>query len=406
MCPMSESDLSHLLSVEQAVSILNALPVSPRLVDLELLSAEGCVLAQDLSSDRDYPPFDRSLMDGYAVRCADITTVPQSLRVAGQIAAGQVATKNVEPGQAVAIMTGAPLPPGADGVVPVEHTRPGLTPGTAEILQPARPGENIARKGHDCEHGKVILPRGTRLGPAQIGVAATVGATWVQIYARPRVAVLSTGDELVQFDQEPGPGRIRNANSVMIGTLLDRLGCEVHDLGIAPDQPNVIRASLEKMSDFDALFVSGGMSMGTHDYVPRLLIEMGVSLHVTKLRIRPGKPFIVGTRASSFVFGLPGNPVSAFVCTLRLASIILARLSGAATPALRRAVSTRPLPANGPREFYLPAIMSADCSAFEPLPWKGSADVFTLAKANALVIRPENAQAAAAGETHEYLEIP
>jgi molybdopterin molybdotransferase len=193
----------------------------------------------------------------------------------------------------------------------------------------------------------------------------------------------------------------------MLAALLARFGCDATDLGIARDQPELIREALQRGIGYDALVVSGGMSMGQYDYVPRMLLELGVDLRITKLRIKPGKPFVFGISTSppSFVFGLPGNPVSSFVCCMRLASRLLLRMGGAQV--LERRVTARlgsALAPNGIREFYQPAILRGDVA--EPLKWNGSADIYTLAKANAMIIRPENAAAVPAGERVELLEIP
>ncbi|HZN10914.1 MAG TPA: molybdopterin molybdotransferase MoeA, partial [Blastocatellia bacterium] len=243
------------------------------------------------------------------------------------------------------------------------------------------------------------------LGPAQLAAAASVGSAKVTVFARPRVGVLATGDELVPIDQVPGPAQIRNSNSLMLVSLLERLGCDVTDLGVVRDEPERVRDALGDGLRFDVLFVTGGMSMGAHDYVPRTLLDLGADLRITKLRIKPGKPFVFGVKGDRFVFGLPGNPVSGFVCTVRLAARLLARMRGAdPEPAWRSAVLQKPLPANGPREFYQPAVLHN--GQVTPLEWKGSADVYTLAAANGLLVRGESEPALPAGNTVRVLELP
>jgi molybdopterin molybdotransferase len=390
--------MGELITVQEAIQILDNTPVTPRIIRLALSTAIGLRLAEDIHSDRDYPPFDKAVMDGFAVRSADVAS-PTSLRIVETIPAGTTSQQELKSGQAAAIMTGAPLPAGADAVVPVEETS--RQRDRVQINTPARSGFAIARRGSDIEAGRLVLPRGIRLGPAQAAVAASVGASTVSVYARPRVAVLSTGDELIEIDQTPREAQIRNSNSVMMVALLEQLGCEVHNLGIVRDDPALIREALTRGLESDALFITGGMSMGERDYVPALLREMGLTLAITKLRIKPGKPFVFATQhkpaAIKYVFGLPGNPVSAYVCTLRLAARILSRLAGGPPdPPIYQLVLTEPLPANGTREFYQPAIQNG--SSVTPLSWNGSADIYTLAAANALIIRPENAPPAAAGE--------
>jgi len=401
----------ELISVTTAIEIIDGVHLTPKIARVDLRDAQGLRLAQDIRADRDYPPFDKSLMDGYAVRCAVVKTTPVDMPIVAEIAAGQRAARALGPGESMAIMTGAPLPEGADGVVPVEDALGDGQQklGNVRILRAEGAARFVAARGADCAAGTVVLQRGTKLEAAQLAVAASVGAATVDVFARPRVAVLSTGDELVQIDQTPGPAQIRNSNNIMLLSLLKRLGCEVTDLGIARDDRTIIRQAIERGLAFDALFVSGGMSMGEYDFVPRVLIELGVDLKITKLRIKPGKPFVFGMKpannGSRFVFGLPGNPVSSFVCALRLCSRLLLRMSGATT--LDRWLSAAlesPLKPNGSREFYQPAILNG--ATVEPLKWKGSADIYTLAQANCLIVRPERAPAIAAGAMVSVLEIP
>jgi molybdopterin molybdotransferase len=334
------------------------------------------------------------------------------------------------------------------------------------LLRAASPGRYIARRGAEVAGGQVVLERGATLGPAGLAVAASVGADRLSVYAPPRVGVLATGDELVAISASPEAAQIRNSNSPMLVALLKRLGCSVSDLGVVRDDPRLIRdAVADALARFNVLFITGGMSMGTHDHVPRTLIDLGVEPRITKLRIKPGKPFVFGVKEGSafgvqgsagekgagamgggpaedamptgqsraadsslptasrqrptppttdhrplatayrYVFGLPGNPVSGFVCTLRLASRLIARLRGE-TPREKwiDASLSEALPANGPREFYQPVFLSGDGAA-RPLKWKGSADVFTLAAANGLLARAANEPALAGGQRVRVLEV-
>lgn len=434
---MPELDVSKLIGVHEAIAILDSVPVSPRVVRVSLAEALDRRLAQDVVADRDYPPFPKSLMDGYAVHGAELRgSGPVELRFAGEIPAGSLPQRPLGVGEAAAIMTGAPMPPGADAVVPVEETeRAGPA---VRIRRPDNYSRYVAARGSDCQAGRVVLQRGMMIGPAQIAVAATVGAASLEVFEPPRVAVLGTGDELVAHDGEPPQGaQIRNSNSPMLVALLVRLGCRVTDLGAVRDEPGLIRDKLvEGLSAFDALFVAGGMSMGTHDHVPRLLAELGVQIKISKLRIKPGKPFVFGMKrlegtearrriaeegpsvpsSDSFVFGLPGNPVSAFVCMVRLASRPLQRMAGAPKPVerwLTGRTESGLLP-NGPREFCQPALrivpagrssVQSSLPTIRPLPWKGSADLFTLAAANSLIVRGENEPAVPEGTLIRVLDI-
>jgi molybdopterin molybdotransferase len=398
---MSEADL---ITVDQAIAVIDAAPVAPRIVRMRLQEAQGLRLAKDILADRDYPPFDKSLMDGFAVRCADVKTTPVQLDVIGEIAAGQTADFSVGPKQTAAIMTGAPLPPGADGVIPVEETQR-ISPSSVRILQADDPSRFVTHRGADCAAGTAVLRRGMKLQSAQLATAASFGAADVDVFAKPQAAVLSTGDELVAIDAMPGASQIRNSNNIMLVSLLRKLGCDVTDLGTARDEVQAIRKAIERGLQFDALFVTGGMSMGEYDFVPKVLLELGVELKITKLRIKPGKPFVFGQKEKSFVFGLPGNPVSGFVCALRLCARLLARMSGGvAEQNWIFAKLESPLEKNGSREFYQPAIWRDQ--SVQPLKWKGSADIYTLAQANCLILRGENERAMSTGEMVKLLEIP
>jgi molybdopterin molybdotransferase len=406
---MSEPDVSNLLTVAQAIAIIDSVHVAQSIERLSISEALGLFLAQDLVADRDYPPFDKSLMDGYAVRAADVAATPVELQLVGEVAAGGESSRMLGVGETMAIMTGAPLPAGADGVVPIEDTS--RVGDVIRIERAERPGRFIARRGADMHQGEIVLRRGVKLEAAQLAVAATIGAHEVAVHPRVRVAVLSTGDEIVPIDATPRGAQIRNSNSPMLVALLKRMGCEVTDLGIARDDPDTIRAAIAQGQAYDVLFITGGMSMGAYDYVPQLLREMEYDLRITKLRIKPGKPFVFGLKTKgtgAFVFGLPGNPVSGFACTVRLASRLLLRLAGG-EPVERWlwARLTQALPANGPREFYQPAALtwSAEGLLVTPLAWKGSADLFTLAAADALLIRSENENAQPIGATVRIMEI-
>jgi molybdopterin molybdotransferase len=305
----------------------------------------------------------------------------------------------------MSIMTGAPLPAGADAVVPIEATHAVAGSNRVMIREAVAGGRFIARRGNDAGTGSVVLKLGSRIGAAQVAVAASIGAVDVPIFSPPSVAVLGTGDELVAPNQMPVGSQIRSCNNAMLMALLRRYPCGAVDLGIVRDEPGEIEEKIKLGLSHDILLVTGGMSMGERDFVPGILRELGGDLKITKLRIKPGKPFVFAEMpGGKFVFGLPGNPVSAFVCTVCLVSRLVMRMAGGpAGETVKVAPISQTVEANGPRAFYQPAIF--DGRLLLPLQWKGSADIFTLSRANCLLVRPENQAAQPAGATMEFVEL-
>jgi len=393
------------MTVAEATAIVDAVGLAPTTVEVPLGQSVGLCLAKDVRCDRDSPPFEKSLMDGYAVRRADLGRLPCELVLRGRIMAGQTAQRPLGAGETMAIMTGAPLPAGADTVVPVEQARLNEEFGKVRFDELPEVGRHVAGRGSEARAGSVVLQAGTRMGPAQIAVAAGVGAAELRVFAAPRVAVLSTGDELVPIEQTPAAAQIRATNNAMLATLLARWNCRAVDLGIVRDDPQAIERAISTGLEQDVLLVSGGMSVGERDYVPGILRKLGAEMRITKLRIKPGKPFVFAQMpAGKFVFGLPGNPVSAFVCTVCLVRRLLERLGGGGPQEHKRAaVAGCDLAANGPREFYQPAIVSG--RSIVPLAWKGSADIYTLARANALMVRGADDPPQPAGAMVEYLDV-
>ncbi len=342
-----------------------------------------CRLAKPVSMDIDSPPFDRALLDGFAVQSKDACAGAQ-LHIVGRHDAGGPANCRVAQGQCVAINTGAPLPPGADAVAMVEYTNP--IPGAADYIQLTKlvaNGAGVQRQSSDARAGQAVLEAGMKLTPAALAVAAAAGADQVWVIPKPRVAVLVTGDELVPVTQRPGPTEIRNTNSMMLTSLVRQCAnvpCEVLDLGVARDESETIRTALARgLAGSDVLLVSGGMSMGTRDLVPQLLVELGVEIHVQKVRIKPGKPFIFGTFSPGapggdvsqrrYVIGLPGNPVSAFVCFKRFVEPLLRALHG---ETVNDRVAYRPLPVRIAAQWR-PRILPALPHRHHPTPAGGDA---------------------------------
>jgi molybdopterin molybdotransferase len=323
-------------------SILANLPTSPPTEICSLEDAEGRVLAEDLVSPLDLPPWDNSAMDGFAVRGADVIGAsdgaPRQLLVVGDVPAGAFPDRQLSANEAMRVMTGAPIPGGADSVIRVEHTDAGSRSGpggTVAIQSDLDVGRNVRQKGEDIRRGAVALARGTVLRPAEIGVAAALGHARLRVARPPRVALLTSGDELVdidRFEEVLGGHRIVSSNSYSIAAQIREAGGTAVDLGIASDSPESIRSSLSAAAGCDALVTIAGMSVGEHDHMIRMLTELDTEIAFWRVRIRPGSPFAFG-RIHAFGgipwFGLPGNPVSAVVTFELLVRPALLRLAGA-----------------------------------------------------------------------------
>jgi molybdopterin molybdotransferase len=406
---MSELHLDQLITVDQAIDLIDQTPIDPPSIVRKAVEqiSPGDVLADDVHADRDYPPFDKSLVDGFAARSIDLSTGVATLKRVGEVAAGATFSSTLGSGECVAIMTGAPIPAGADVSIPIEDT---TARDDVVVVHRTSSSRFITRRASEAVAGQLLLGRGSSISMGAIGVLAQVGRSAVDVFESPvPVGLLVTGDELVPTGVTPVGSQIRDANGPMLSMLLRSLGCSVA-LGRAVDQFDDIAGQIERLAGSHRVaFVTGGMSMGRYDFVPAALKRLGFELKITKLRIKPGKPFVFATRVvdgrRQFVFGLPGNPVSGFCCTLRLASRLIDRLRGS-TPSDR--LIDMPLsvdvPANGPREFYQPARIRS--GRLEPLDWKGSADVFTLSTADALIVRPANAGSARAGELTRAMILP
>jgi molybdopterin molybdotransferase len=389
------ADAAALLSVDEALRriLAEARPLPAR--EASLREALGAVLAEEVASDVDHPPFDRSMMDGYAVRAGD----PGPWEAVEEIHAGRVPGLPWRPGACAKIMTGAPLPAGADAVQQVERTR--VEGGRVVFEAPVVAGQNVAPRGSEARAGQTLLRRGQRLRAAEIGILAAAGRTRVRIVTRPRVAVASTGDELVPPDERPGPGRIRNSNGFAIAAQVRELGLECDDLGIVRDDPEAIRAAVREGLKRDVLLLSGGVSAGDRDLVVPALEAEGVRLALHKVAIKPGKPFCFAPR----VFGLPGNPVSSFVIFEVFVRPYLGGLAGTDL-ARRRVRAALAGPSGRPqdRTRFVPARLREGGASVALLPWQSSADLFALADANALVVLPAGA-APAAGEAVDCLVL-
>lgn len=368
-----------------------AAPLGAETVPLE--AAAGRVLAEPVAARLTQPPFAAAAMDGYAIRWADL---PGPWHVVGTSAAGRGWPGGVRAGEALRIFTGAPLPTGADTIVVQEEiARDG---DTARLTGegPPRPGAHIRAAGQDFATGTPLLAAGQLLTPPRLGLAAAAGHDALPVLRRPRVTLIATGDELVPAGATPGPDQIVSSNPPMLRALLEAAGAEVFDPGIVPDDRDALAAALTA-SDADLILTIGGASVGDHDLVVPVLRALGADIDFWKIALRPGKPLLAGRLGDARVIGLPGNPVSAFVCALLFAVPLVERLGGR-PPTLRTEwlPLAGPLPANGPRRDHLRARRTpAGAEAFAR---QDSALLSVLAAADLLIIRPPDAPAAAAGE--------
>ncbi|WP_180897186.1 molybdopterin molybdotransferase MoeA [Martelella soudanensis] len=390
-----------LLSVEDAGEIL--LEHAPQVDESEtvaLSEADGRVLAEDVASRITQPPFAASAMDGYAVRAADIGPKGAELQVIGEIAAGAMSDAHVTAGTAMRIFTGAPVPQGADCVVIQENTE---RRGDANVFfkAPASAGDNIRNAGQDFAAGDILLRHGRLLNARALSLAASAGHGTLSVFRRPRVAVLATGNELVPPGTLPGPGQISASGSVAIAALARGNGADVIDLGIAGDTEADIRRAVEKAveASADILITIGGASVGDHDLIRPTLSAMGMELDFWKIAMRPGKPLMVGRLADMRVLGLPGNPVSSFVCALVFAEPLIRHI-GRLKPLEREtsAIAASALAENGPRQHYMRGCFDAD-GRVEIFERQDSSLQATLADADCLIIRPPFAAAVDAGQT-------
>ncbi len=410
-----------MLSVSEALDLIER-TVNPLLeFRVPLGEALGLVLADGAVADLDSPPFDKALMDGYAVQSTDLARLPVELTVIEEALAGVVPWKVVGPGEATRIMTGAPIPRGADVVVPVEQTR--LVAGSScrvEIQPPSLvPGKHILRRGESTKAGTTVIPAGRLLRCTEIGCLAELGRQTVRVIRRPRIAVLPTGDELVPVGEKPGPGQIRNSNEAMLVAQLRQAGYDAFPLGIARDNRHDLRTQIDRGLEYDVLVISGGVSAGKVDLVPVVLAEAGVTQVFHKVRLKPGQPLWFGgidraqpesTAPTNFgkmgkycyVFGLPGNPVSSLVCCELFVKTALRRLGGLseARPKpifARLATAYRNV---GNRPTYHPARLewTSDGAQVTPVRWIGSADLSATVEANAMIAFEETDREYTPGE--------
>ncbi|MBN2241400.1 MAG: molybdopterin molybdotransferase MoeA [Acidobacteria bacterium] len=399
-----------MISVEEALGIvLSSLP-GRKVEQVSFQDSLNRVLAEDLSATCNIPPFNRSAMDGYAVAAADAANAPVELDIYGESRAGGGMPGMLPPGAAMPIMTGAPVPSGADAVQIVEVCRLSDDGRRVTILKPVRVRENIAPLGSEAAEGEIVLKAGHRVGPAEIAVMATFGYSRVQVWKKPSVALFATGDELVEVDQVPRADQIRNSNAYCLRSQLANMGLESEYLGIARDNKGELREKMILGLERDVLIISGGVSMGEYDLVHDVFEEMGLEILFSKVAIKPGKPTVFARKGDTLVFGLPGNPISALVtfeCFVRPA---LGSLCGMAQPQLHRMQGEllADMKQSSGRMAFFPAWVFWDGGGLrvEPLPWKSSADIIGFAGANATYIFPRNRDHLKKGEQVEVMLLP
>jgi molybdopterin molybdotransferase len=374
-----------------------------------LIDSLDRVLAEPVYADRDQPPFPRSTRDGFACRAADLAA-GQPLTVVGLIRAGETGPLAITAGQAIEIMTGAPVPGGADCVVMVEHVQ---RKGEALSLAPGRSiatGDNIVPKGAEARAGEVIVPRGTRISAAQIAAAAASGAARLKLFPQPRVAIVATGDELVEVDQQPLVHQIRNSNSYSLAAQILAAGAQPVQLPIARDERGDLEGVIRSALDADLLLVSGGVSMGKYDLVEEVLLALGAEFFFTGALIQPGKPVVFGRLAVEdrqiYFFGLPGNPVSTMVTFSLFVDPLLGALCGEAGrgPRFVQARLAHDVQVKTGLTRFLPAILRSTAGpTVEAVAWQGSGDIASTSRSNCFLVVPPDRPLLAAGETISVL---
>ncbi len=402
-----------MISVAEAIQIVKQHTQPLPVEKVELHEALGRVLANDVVADSDLPPFDRAQMDGYAVRSDDVKSAPVSLRIVGESAAGKGWHHDLHEGQAVRIMTGAPVPAGADSVQQVELTHE-LKDGTVvELLQSVEAGKSVVKRGTEIQAGEIVLNAGTTINAAMMAVLAAFGYAHVEVFRQPRVAVLATGSELVSVDQIPAQDQIRDSNNYSIAAYAELAGAVVKRLPLTGDETALLKNQIaEAVEACDVIVTSGGVSMGVYDVTKTALKELDAEIFFERVALRPGKPTVFARMPNgTLVFGLPGNPVSVSVTFNLFARTALRAMQGATEPALKpeTAVLARAIKGTVDRESYLPVQLTTnddgELIAF-PLKWGGSSDFVAFALTTALMSVPANIKTLEAGSLVNVLRLP
>ncbi len=399
-----------MISISDATSLVLQHTTALSVESVNLSEALNRVLAEDIIADCDLPPFDRAQMDGYALRAADVANTPARLGVVGESAAGSGWHKEMKTGEAVRIMTGAPVPVGADAVQQVELTRE--SDGEVEILERVDVGRSIVRRASEIKAGETVLRAGEEIYAAMIATLASFGYAQVKVGRRPRVAIMATGSELVDVDKQPGRDQIRDSNNYTLAAYAKLAGATVERLPLAVDDTRELKRQIAAAAErSDVLITSGGVSMGVYDFTKAALKELGAQIFFERVSLRPGKPTVFGQLGNTLVFGLPGNPVSVAVTFNLFARTALRAMQGAKEPGLKEetAVLVRDLKGSIERESYLPAVLRTDRNGTllaEPLKWGGSSDFVAFARATALIDVPAGVKIIDAGSRVKVVRLP
>lgn len=385
---------------ETVIAQIRSALSTPLSVRVSLLDSAGRVLAEPIHADRDFPPFSRSTRDGFAVRSQDIQDLPAPLQCQGLVKAGGEFTGAVGALECVEIMTGAPVPEGADAVVMVEYTtRDGEW---VHVNRAVTAGENVVPRGSEAARGDLLIEAGRRIRYGEVALIASVGCSSVSVYRMPRVAIIPTGDEVVEVEETPGPFQIRNSNGYSLQAQVKAEHAIPVPLGIAPDREDRLAEMIAEGIESDLLLLSGGVSMGKYDLVEKVLAEFGAEFFFDGVLIQPGRPLVFGNVRGTFFFGLPGNPLSTMVTFELFVRPALALLSGEPAAPLRflRAHLARDLRRKPGLAAFLPALLEGDFydPSVSPVEWKGSGDIASLNRANCYLAVPEEATELKAGD--------
>lgn len=381
-----------MISISKALEIIERETGRLASERVDLADSVGRVLAEDIVADGDLPPFNRSQMDGYAVKANDTTNVPARLKVVGESAAGRGWHKQLKAGESVRIMTGAPVPKGADAVQKIEAALE--TNSFVTIKESTEKGRFIIAKGQEVRKGKAVIRKGEVLTERMIAVPAAFGYSKIRVAKRPHVVILSTGSEIVEINKKPKKDQIRNSNSVMLKVLCEKSGATTEIFPIIGDHLSDLKTQIsDAASNSDILITTGGVSVGKYDLTKLALKELGAAIFFERVRLKPGKPTVFAKLNKTLLFGLPGNPVSAAVTYYLFVQKAILQMQSAASTDLKNgfAIAARPVRGAKERDTYLPASVSTDNNGVlfaEPLNWQGSSDFIGFARADALIFVP------------------